>query len=214
MKKLLFAVLISFAVNSYGQDSARVKHIHEIGINTFSVLDMDYDQFYYWVNPNNRGLSLHYLTGIMYKYHFGNSAIRASFDYYYLNDLFTEFDYSSESSYRKMEYKLGYQKTFGVKKITYFLALDLLYSGEYYDSNVDLGVVPYKIFTSKIQNHYGGVAPTVGVNYQIIKNLSVSAEMNMRIALEWRKSDSDDFQFKGASLIFNPVRLLSINYHF
>jgi len=196
---------------SMASDSTLVKH--EIGINTFSVLEMDYDQFYYWVNPDKRGFSPHYFTGLMYKYHFKKSAIRVAIDYYYLDNLFEGFDFESESSFRKMEYRLGYQKTYGSKKATYFVALDVLYSGEYYNSDVDLGV-PHQFFTRKIQNHYVGIAPAVGGSYQFAKHFSVSAEMNFRIALQYRKSNIDDFQFKGASLIFNPVRLLSINYNF
>jgi hypothetical protein len=212
MNKILIFTLITMSAHfSMASDSTLVKH--EIGINTFSVLEMDYDQFYYWVNPDKRGFSPHYFTGLMYKFHFGNSAIRASFDYYYLDDLFTEFDFQSNSSYRKTEYRLGFQKTYGLKKATYFIALDLLYSGEYYDSDVDLGV-PYQFFTLKVQNHFGGIAPAIGGSYQIAKHFSVSAEMNFRIALQYRKSNNDDFQYKGASLIFNPVRLLSINYNF
>ena len=212
MKRILiFTIFLSLALFVRAQDSTKVRH--EIGINMFSVLEMDYDQFYYWVNPDKRGFSMDYFTGIMYKYHFGNSAIRASFDYYYLDDLFTEFDFQTNSSFKKMEYRLGYQKTYGVKKATYFIALDLLYSGEYYDSDVDLGV-PYQFFTRKIQNHYAGIAPAIGGSYQFAKHFSVSAEMNFRIALQWRKSNIDDFQYKGVSLILNPVRLLSINYNF
>ena len=121
MKKiaaLLTLVLLLLLNDLKAQNSGNTQPKNELGVSVFGVL-----------NRYKRSLDIyqqHWFNGIMYKRHFGKNAIRVGVEYFTEKESYNqEVMYRTQSgSYKfySLEYRVGYQRTFPIRKFVVYLS--------------------------------------------------------------------------------------------
>jgi hypothetical protein len=107
VKKLVLALAL-LPLGLMAQETTPAAPSHEIGINLFSATDYLQPEF-----------QLHPMGGFFYNYHFGQNALRASFDYrqqvsFIHNGGYDELFLEDKASItRNYEMKIGYEREFG-----------------------------------------------------------------------------------------------------
>jgi hypothetical protein len=186
---------------------------NEIGINLYNILNL---------KPNTSSrIYQNVFNGLMYKRHCRKNALRISVDFFHYNYSYYVKPgggypwYSKDDSKTLIgELRLGYEHSFTLKKLRPFIALDALVQyGQTIGKSEGLGdFPPYEGWNSNYTYRFikYGVAPAIGLKYRPIYRLSFTVELNLNIVYS---SASQNF-YKGINIYFNPLRLLSVNYHF
>lgn len=184
---------------------------HEIGLNLFSIQNAYRNKIH-----NTFSAQFSYPSGLLYKLHCGKDAFRAGFDYF---DRKIDTEDFSEMRYIRntgndltKELRLGYERKFGKSKFQPIIGADLVLA-----FNRKKGIVSgygdfswwYTETSYDRSTKIIAVAPFIGVKYFLNRRLSVSTELNFAISYFY-----EDKYHQEAQALFNPVRSLSINYHF
>jgi hypothetical protein len=187
---------------------------HEIGINLFSIQDFRRGRI-----DRNPSAQLGYPSGLLYKLHCKENALRIGLDYNYRKynvEITGPMYYSIDKGYSsKMAFRIGYERNFGLSKLQPFIGGDLVLSfdqrngisGGYGDIVFWYTEKSYNRTIGKI-----GASPLVGLKYFLNEQFSISLEMNVNIS--YYRQDNNGYRQEGLDVTFNPIRLLSINYHF
>jgi len=215
MKNLLIIALLVFSVHAFAQDSGTKKN--EIGINVFSVVSsVGYEPW--WYGANDLEVSYKFATGAMYKHHWNKNTLRVSLDYYYANEKYDKENrpFFLEESFLKLVNRTGYQYTFGNWRVKPYVAIDASFgfirtSQKYEDGYLKFPpiIVEDVLFTYEL-----GLSPVVGVQIQITPRLYATIEASAEVITYLQVQKGKLEGGGGANVLYNPVRLLSVNYHF
>lgn len=170
---------------------------NEIGLSVFGV-----------INRYKRSFNIyeqHWFNGIMYKRHFKNNAIRGGVEYFAENESFhREGMYGTHSgSYKfySMEYRVGYQRAFPIRKFVVYLSLDV---AGLHQKTRNTGEYSGKLYSSIYEINSAGILPGFGLQYKITKQFSVTAEAGLNYFTGSYNND----------VTISPLKSLSFNYHF
>lgn len=191
---------------------------NEIGINTLNVNEA-------LINFTSPGSVLYtnYANGIMYKHHFDKFSLRAGFDYFentysYEAQDSTNYNLNNGKSFGK-SFRAGLEKTLFFGKLQAFAAIDLIYTNGRYSGNTKGHgdkIAPYDLGYGFNYNSFG-FSPAIGIKYRPFRRFSISAETSLS-ALYYKTSNSvANPAYPSESsieVLFNPLRLLSVNFHF
>ena len=221
MKKLLLFVLILISLNVSSQDPETKRN--EIGVNLFNVSIGSGNGYSVYDDLFKVG----FVSGLIYKHHWNKNTVRFGVDYLYkFSETYTDhfgnpatpsIDNRYTSTFFRIESRIGIERSHRVGKFRQFVGLDGLFGYEMYNrTGYSYPDYPsddyYYDFTSKYLRY--GVSPLTGVQYFITPLLSATVELSLNII---GVANLDDHVFndtKGVYLEFNPIRLLSVNYHF
>ncbi len=223
-KNLLFVLSHFLALNlsaqmcpcEFGQSGKDKPLRLEIGINGLNYQE----ELFNFYNP----LPVYhqnFLNGLMLKYHFNKLSLRAGFDYSansysYVAETASDYNKNDGNRFRK-DLRAGIEKSLYTGKIQVYAAADLLLSrGNFSGISAGRGDqtaeyhLPYRFKSNAI-----GVSPGLGIKYRPLKRFSISMEASLSI-LHYRTYSKDGVyqNESGGSLLFNPLRVLSLNYHF
>ena len=221
----LIAILMVAPFITNAQDTDTKKY--ELGINLYNITD--YGKLgMFWYEDLDQNFEQRFVTGVMFKRNWSKSALRVSVDYMYRskdseeyrthnnNTFINEGIVDKTLSFLRFENRTGYERQFLVsRKVKPFATIDLvagvdLYSATYKASEI----IPNdedKLYKSTVLRVGGSIA--LGFKYQISNRLSASVETNVEYVGNYLVIQNNT-QNQGFYLILNPVRLLSINYHF
>jgi hypothetical protein len=200
-----------------GKKSEELKY--ELGGNFCSVLELSGIDHLYTTTKS-------YLNGLMFKKHSGDKALRLGFDIMHFrlgeveNKIFP--DMNKRGTTLAGELRAGVEKEFRLGKFRPFIAADLLFSYSHSPYNVIFsGFHPYD-YSYLHKRGYIGIAPAIGLKFQVCEKMSLTLETNLILfafqeKLAIRDNNSlakDSWTSSGFEGYFNPVRLLSLNYHF
>lgn len=182
--KFLFTPFLFLPLFVFGQENnpapeLKTSFSHEIGINLFSVTNLVFPTAY-----DAGSCQVHPVSGLYYKYHFGQNALRASIDYRQ-KVTFDERGGGYELSYLKTanirrtgELHLGYEREFGHGRLQGFAFSELLF-GLANEQGIRTW---YSCFGGGVDEPYsvnsysGGMAAGGGLRYQAGTHLSVTLE--------------------------------------
>lgn len=220
-------LLVLFCLTTYladvsGQDvnettlatDKKVRGENEIGINLFSVLNLTRSSKEYFVQIN-------YVNGLLFKRAWNKNAIRVGFDYNYRTS-----NWESGGTYQYVKghdqqfvgkLRLGYERRFTLRKVQPFAFSDVSLSygqtkgtsGGWGDWTPIYSESSFDIRTTEILLDHG-----IGLKYRPISRLSVSLEINFSFGYEHSRYTDNRDTGQQFNFYFNPLRLLSINYHF
>jgi hypothetical protein len=200
MKKiaaLLTLVLLLLLNDLKAQNSGNTQPKNELGVSVFGVL-----------NRYKRSLDIyqqHWFNGIMYKRHFGKNAIRVGVEYFTEKESYNqEVMYRTQSgSYKfySLEYRVGYQRTFPIRKFVVYLSLDV---AGLHQKTRSKGEYSGKLYSSTYEINSAGILPGLGLQYKITKQFSVTAETGLNY---FTRSYNNE-------VTITPLKSLSFNYHF
>lgn len=161
------------------------------------------------------------LNGAMFKYHFNKFSLRGGYDF-----LANSYKYSTGDTLennknngksKRHDLRLGVEKSAVYGKLRIFAIADILYSMADYSgitegsgNQIPAYSKPYNFKTGAF-----GLSPGFGISYRPLKHFSVSLESS--IAIVFYRSRSSDGVYpneSSSSDLFNPLRTLSLNYHF
>jgi len=177
MLKILLTISLIFIIKiGYSQDSDNKKN--EISVGLINVnqspknQEMLFKNSYYFVPFSN----------LTYK-RFINESNAMRFTYYRPINESNEkppFNWNDNSNYKEQVFKIGYEYIFKQKNITPYLAIDISYFKS--ESSRLVGGGFTALFSETVSNVSGiGLSPTVGINYNIYKNIFISLESNLSI---------------------------------
>jgi hypothetical protein len=189
---------------------------YELGLNFCSFLNL-------WTSPVYNITENSYINGLSLKRRYSQSAIRISFDRMHINlGVPGEKEKGSRTFYYKEngtkiinELRLGAEKELLKRRFRPFIAADLLFGYGRSEGIIEgNGDFPPYYFTYEFKNKrsYIGIAPAVGLKYQVCDRLSVTLETNLSVIAF---HETDLLTSETSNLIevyFNPLRLLSLNY--
>lgn len=196
-------------------DSIKPKRF-EIGLNVFNAQEVLVN--FYQQNPE---YSLNYLNGIQFKYHLNKFSFRAGMDL-----LYHKYDYevNDPMNYNKnvgenngYNIRLGLERSFIEKYFNLYYALDLLYHNDKYKgvSEGSGDIRPYYIDNYEFDVQAFGVSPAFGIRFRPIKQISIGLETSLSIIrFKSTKVKGGYEDEKSTTLLFNPLRIASINFHF
>lgn len=202
---------------AFGSKEGEKPFRHELGLNLLSVRE-EMVNFSSGSGIMNTGFPV----GVQYKYHLDKFSLRAAYDYFEDSYRFETGDaanWNHNYGFKSLhEFRLGAEKTLISSPFQVFVAADIVFSnGQYkgisegYGDWIWWGYKDHYRFSTRLF----GVSPAVGVKYRISRRLSCTAEAS--VSLLWGRSVKDYGPFGNSSeqsLLTNPLRLLSVNYHF
>lgn len=200
----------------FGQSDTDKLQRFEVGANLYNINE-ELINFY---NPGPVYLS-NAFNGAMIKYHFNTFSLRAGFDF-----LRNNYDYSTGDTInrnknsgksKRYDLRLGVEKSAVFGKLRIFALADIVYALSEF-SGITEGIgnqipayrKPYNFKTAAI-----GLNPGFGFSYRPLKHFSVTLETS--VAIVFYRSRSSDGVYpdeSSSSDLFNPLRVLSLNYHF
>lgn len=172
---------------------------NEIGLSLFGVLS-----HYKQVNRGHH--EPRWLNGLVYKRHFGNNAVRVGVEYfsnsYTYNHIYSNPPMVSWNKNASLEFRIGYERSSTYKRFTLYGALDVAVLHQTIESS-------WKDASQNVSsfNHEGsavGILPGMGIKYRLTPYLSVSAETSLNYYTNSYHNE----------LTLNPLKMLSVNYHF
>lgn len=246
MKKVITSVsVLFFSVHLLAQEtkpadaSGTTAFKHEIGLNLFSITNIGIPgEAVFRAAPDNvYGLAhINVPSGIYYKLHSGKNALRLSYDYFQKS--YTESEYVDVSNWifeapnpptgytytyrgtkKEHEFKIGYQRSFGEKRLSAFFALDLVANYNKFQGTNEFNWHPeesHYLAPFYYEQYKAGIALGGGLKYKINKRLSLSYELSFAGIF----ARSKDIAYKNSSfktdlsLKLNPVRMIGIAYSF
>lgn len=229
MKHYIFLLSVLITICSYGQEdtlsvNSAKKYGIEIGVNLFSSMDTQKDIFlgdafsgskFHIKNYKAHG-QMHYFPGVFLKGKIKRNIIRFSIDC--IEDIYKESHsygtwYNSlNGKVRLIEYKLGYERTFGGKKIKPFICSEFTarystFKGTY---NYFMSYVSSFSNYSIIMTPAYSISIGAGVKYEFIKNMYLSYEFSFQGGIRNAESSVVQKYF----IHFNPVRQFGLSYVF
>lgn len=226
---LLIVLSISLSsVHAQEQDSFADRK-NEIGINLFSLTNYENSFLSY-----EKSIETHFVSGIRYKRYFGQNALRVGFDYYHSNytDI-TDIRYfmeggelpagktAWEGDISTVTFRIGYERKLNPSKLQPYIAADIVLSykldkGEY--ESIYVGALKDK-FSYSSRTTRIGVSPAVGLEYYFCDRFSASMETNLNIMLISFHEPISGYEHSQnigdqLDIIFNPLSLFSVDYHF
>ena len=204
MKNLLLVPLFLFVVNIGMSQNTNPKKF-EVGINLYNM------------SSSQLGISHDFFTGVMLKRNWENSALRFGVDYYYdssKDDVsIMQEDWVSESSTLRLEGRIGYEyQILTHNKIRPYVGMDFITEVSFIHSSFQPEGPAYQAPTphdEKTRPVRLGLAPTIGMRYQISSRFSANIETSLNIMTNVGNNVSNRTEAE-----FKPIRLLSVNYHF
>ena len=187
---------------------------NEIGINLFNVTHR-WPQPYY----NRRPFQQKYLTGWTFKHHFNKNTFRIGFDYnnsdYALSGS-TGYSYFKDEGHSNLtKLRAGLERKFGNKNLKPYMFVDLEFaSGDIKGTRKGAS----DIIGSEYEAHYNlkvfeyGISAGAGLHYQLTYRFSISVESNFSNLFYNNFDLGADYGGVSYTILFNPIRLLSINY--
>lgn len=170
---------------------------NEIGLSVFGLLNRDKRSF----NIYNQ----HWFNGVMYKRHFKNNAIRVGVEYFAENESFHRKEmygtYAGNYKFYSLEYRIGYQRAFPIRKFVVYLSLDVAGLHQKTLSKAEYSGKPY---SSTYEINSAGILPGLGLQYKITKHFSVTAETGLNYFTSSYNNE----------VTISPLKSLSFNYHF
>lgn len=170
---------------------------NEIGLSVFGLLNRD--------KRSSNIYNQHWFNGVMYKRHFKNNAIRLGVEYFTENESYhREGMYGTHSGNYKfysLEYRVGYQRAFPIRKFVVYLSLDV---AGLHQKTRNTGEYSGKLYSSTYEINSAGILPGFGLQYKITKHFSVTAETGLNY---FTRSYNNE-------VTISPLKSLSFNYHF
>lgn len=180
---------------------------------------------YYYESSSTPKLALRY------KYNFGRLALRAGFDFAYMDreNHYEENELENKYSHIYGNYKLGAEFHTDHKRVQFIFGMDLFYvnsdSKNQYESENTIWVnEEYVTQTTDNENtntytEYG-VSPLVGIKYFFNENLSLGVETNYFVGYYKNETknkyneETSKYWNDGINTRFGPIGILSLNIHF
>lgn len=225
--KRLFVALFIFPATLFAQEISAPQEVirrHEIGINLFSVTDLDIPMAVnYFRKPDHYVESAcHAASGIFYKYHMGKNVLRASLDY---DQQVTFIESGAEDLmyYRKVDairrtggLRLGYERELGSKRFVPFVAGDLAFAySNYQGKETWWGCfgggenVPFTEHTLE-----AGISAGGGVKYKATNRLSITLETTAQVFVRHHSRDNSPYAYTDIGFRYNPMRTLGVSWMF
>lgn len=219
MKSLLFICIFLLAFQTQAQmcpcefgGRAEAPLRFELGVNTFNINEVTI------FNARNKNYRQGLLNGLVLKYHLNLYTVRAGFDYsensYNYHNV-GRFPTELEGKSFGKHFRLGLEKSLSRKKLQPYFALDLVLSSEQFSGSGAYDEIIYQSRDYKYKVNAYGFSPAFGLRYRPVKHFSISAETAM--SWIWCRMDSQVAGYKDRSSrehLLNPLRALSLNYHF
>ncbi len=226
MKQLFFVLLVLPSFLSAQEISLPQQPVlrHEIGINLFSVTDLDIPMAVnYFRKPDHYVKSAyHAVPGIFYKYHMGKNVLRASLDY---DQQVTFIESGAEDLmyYRKVDaihrtggLRLGYERELGSKRFVPFVAGDVAFAYSNYQGKETwrgcFGGGENVPFTE--HTYEAGISAGGGVKYKATNRLSVTLETTAQVFVRHYSRDDSPYAYTNIGFRYNPVRTLGVSWNF
>lgn len=170
---------------------------NEIGLSVFGLLNRD--------KRSSNIYNQHWFNGVMYKRHFKNNAIRVGVEYFTENESFHREGmygtYAGSYKFYSLEYRVGYQRAFPIRKFVVYLSLDVAGLHQKTRSKGEYSGKPY---SSMYEINSAGILPGLGLQYKVNKHFSITAETGLNY---FTRSYNND-------VTITPLKSLSFNYHF
>jgi hypothetical protein len=200
MKKiaaLLTIVLLLLLNDLKAQNLGNTQPKNELGVSVFGILSR---------YKRSSGIyHQHCFNGVMYKHHFKNNAIRVGVEYFAENESFYREGiygkHSGNNKFYSLEYRVGYQRAFPIRKFVVYLSLDI---AGLHQKTQSKGEYSGKLYSGTNEINSAGILPGLGLQYKITKHFSVTAETGLNY---FTRSYNND-------LTISPLKSLSFNYHF
>lgn len=218
MKNLIHLILLSLLVFGAKAQENKVSYKNEIGVNFLRVSGIgNFLKLGYGID---KPFNATYLNGFVFKSHFEKISFRIGYNYFQnkFSESGNEFDgkyYQNNGKLLFHEFRVGAEKNIHFNKFSFFFGLDLIVKHyqrkgvyENFKTYPDVNYKDNYVFNS----NRGGFAPFAGLKYQISNQFSVSLETNLHYMFNVNFSKISEID--GAELYFNPINLLTVNYHF
>lgn len=219
----LIAILMLTPFITNAQDTDKKKY--ELGINLYNITDYGKSGMF-WYEDRQQIFENRFVTGLMFKRNWSKSALRVSLDYMYRNqeaDQFWRFGINGDGgnvrttqSFFRIENRTGYQRQFLVSgKVKPYAAIDLVTGVDWYASTITPNQIApvQEEWSAKSSSFRVGGSVAVGFKYQISKRFSANIETSLELVSNYGILPNI-WESRSANFILNPIRLLSINYHF
>jgi hypothetical protein len=190
---------------------------HEAGINVFSLMDLRRTY------PKSLTSDPYFATGVYYKRHFGQNALRANLDFYNRSVFIENGEpfmgyYKKEGKTRGVELQLGYERAFGKGRFKPYFFTDITLR-----HTVDKGTYSaYGCFSSCENCPYyeqieeAGLTGGFGFRYDLPMNFVVAVESGFEGLYRSTTSagDGTSYTWNEFSGRANPVSSFSLGYSF
>ncbi len=217
MKNLALVFAFAFFSVAIQAQTTNADFRHEVGINVFSVLNYRTSRLTTQTYSDKRSFN-----GLIYNRYFGNNVIRSGFQFFQesTSEGFDDptpasrFFFRERTTFKSLEGHLGYARGIRFGKLFPYIGLDgifkhTIYRGQYESAG------DFPPYYSKGNYHYKdqyiGLSPFIGVKFNPVNHFSVSIETS--IIRQFQISNQDKRNEK-KQMIFNPVSLLTLSYHF
>jgi len=214
MKIFLSIISIFFISYTFGQEQDMK---HQIGINFSNILNFSFIEH----SALNKHSNVRYIPGISYKLYFEKIALRSSVKFingsYDINEGSRNNLYTRDSaSFTFLNLKLGGEIQFEVATKLYFIAaVDGIFE---YNKRKGFQEQDSQFYPFYKGGNYSssivrvGLAPTIGLEYQISNQFSASIEANTRITYLLEQGNGNE---KGSTKNdTNILSMLAFSYHF
>lgn len=198
-KSSLVLVILLMGLDVFAQENQSSKKSvesnplrNEVGINLFS-LTYQFD--------NLPGHFVNVISGIYYKYHFGQNALRFSFDHQGNVNQISPAVYSGFVQNTE-HFKLGYQRSFGHKRLSPFVYVDGYAAFIHHESTSWDRSYNYLLT---------GGATGGGLRYKLNSRIALSYEFAILCA--WDKN-YHNYSLSAAYFTFCPIKQLGISFLF
>lgn len=222
---LLGASSLSVAQNQECFDFKQNVVNHDVGISLYSMQELPSTIYHYSVNHNlsfRRGYNHAILHGLTYRRTVNYThTFRSYFGYSTVSDFsnltLEDFQFTNRSIYHGMNFRLGYERNllrWRKHRMTWYVAGDLLgtlgnHKGdEIIVINGDTAL--NRNYNARIRE--GGLSLNTGIRYQINHLWS----LNLETGIDWIRYRHLDGTYlrRDYALRVNPIRAISLNYHF
>ena len=191
---------------------------NEIGLNIFNINEAMFN-----FTSNKPEYEQNFTNGLMFKHHLNDFSLRAGFDlvrheYTYQAGTPQSSSYNlNDGKSRFGNFRLGIEKTLSNSKVQPYVAVDVLLSyGLNMGTSEGFGdFLPYYKQYYEFNTRVVGFSPAVGLKYRPFKHFSISAEASLSVThYSVHRVAGGYGDARGSDVLVNPLRLLSINYHF
>lgn len=199
----------------------------ELGMQLYSLGLTTPDQYY---NYNPKIVDHTFFSGLYFKWFKGRDALRASFNYTqkaaFSADLYSSYWPQSHNNgiTRAGDFKIGYQRLFGSKKLAAYFFVDIHYGyskqrgyfdGYYYPMYSEL-TVPWNNYQREylIERSQFGVCKGLGLRWNVANRLVLNLETYLEYYYYLQQDiKNSTYKQRGLGLNFNPVQF-SVGFKF
>ena len=218
MKRLPALLLLMFMVIPvFSQEEEVAITMNEVSINLFTVKNKQ-------VVDGGPSYYPFFFQGIQYRRKMENNLIRASLGYYQKVDELETAGMSSFGNFVQVDLGVGYQRLFLKKRVRPYVAADIVFQMARHDKENETTTDDF-YEKYELRDIGLGLAPTLGLRFQVTNVLSFSLETSIQWILlresgtlyRWEPNVLplyEDIQSTGLKTHFNPLSAVLITLEF